>query len=164
MAPGSHGIRASATTSRDVQKFVNRAKDKKSDTRLSGFGHRVYKNFDPRATILKKASAEVLNTLGISSRQLEIAMKLEETALRDDSFIGHKLYPNVDFYSGHHLQGPWHPVNMFTVMFTIGRLPGWIAHWIEMRNDPDTRIARPRQIYTGETERVYTPLAQRVRD
>jgi citrate synthase len=147
----------------DVQKFVNRAKDKQSDTRLSGFGHRVYKNFDPRATILKKASAEVLNTLGISSRQLEIAMKLEETALRDDYFISHKLYPNVDFYSGIIYKALGIPVNMFTVMFTIGRLPGWIAHWIEMRNDPDTRIARPRQIYTGETERAYTPLAQRVR-
>jgi citrate synthase len=145
----------------DVQKFVNRAKDKKSDTRLSGFGHRVYKNFDPRATILKKASADVLNTLGVSSRQLEIAMKLEETALRDDYFISHKLYPNVDFYSGIIYKALGIPVNMFTVMFTIGRLPGWIAHWIEMRNDPDTRIARPRQIYTGETERVYTPMPAR---
>ena len=147
----------------DVQTFVDRAKDKKSNIRLSGFGHRVYKNFDPRATILKKASADVLNTLGVSSRQLEIAMTLEETALRDDYFISHKLYPNVDFYSGIIYKALGIPVNMFTVMFTIGRLPGWMAHWIEMRNDPDTRIARPRQIYTGETERAYTPMARRVR-
>ena len=139
----------------DVQTFVNRAKDKKNNTRLSGFGHRVYKNFDPRATILKKASSDVLNTLGVSSRQLEIAMTLEETALKDDYFISHKLYPNVDFYSGIIYKALGIPVNMFTVMFTLGRLPGWIAHWIEMRNDPDTRIARPRQIYTGATEREY---------
>jgi len=145
----------------DVQRFVDRAKDKKDNSRLMGFGHRVYKNFDPRAVILRKSCAEVLNTLGIHSRQLEIAMKLEQIALKDDYFISHKLYPNVDFYSGIIYKALGIPVNMFTVMFTIGRLPGWIAQWIEMRKDPDTRIARPRQIYTGATERSYVPMKQR---
>jgi citrate synthase len=145
----------------DVQKFVDRAKDKKDNSRLMGFGHRVYKNFDPRAVILRQSCAEVLKTLGLKSRQLEIAMKLEEIALKDDYFISHKLYPNVDFYSGIIYKALGIPVNMFTVMFTIGRLPGWIAQWIEMRNDPDTRIARPRQIYTGATQRAYVPMDQR---
>jgi citrate synthase len=145
----------------DVQKFVDRAKDKKDNSRLMGFGHRVYKNFDPRAVILKKACGEVLGTLGIKSRQLEIAMKLEEIALKDDYFISHKLYPNVDFYSGIIYRALGIPVNMFTVMFTIGRLPGWIAQWLEMRNDPETRIVRPRQIYTGATKRGYVPIAAR---
>jgi citrate synthase len=145
----------------DVQKFVNRAKDKKDNSRLMGFGHRVYKNFDPRAVILKKSCEDVLNTLGIHSEQLEIAMKLEEIALKDDYFISHKLYPNVDFYSGIIYKALSIPVNMFTVMFTMGRMPGWIAQWLEMRKDPDTRIARPRQIYTGATKRSYVPMAQR---
>jgi citrate synthase len=145
----------------DVRKFVERAKDKKDNSRLMGFGHRVYKNFDPRAVILKKACGDVLNTLGIRSRQLEIAMTLEEIALGDDYFISHKLYPNVDFYSGIIYRAIGIPVNMFTVMFTLGRLPGWIAHWIEMRNDPDTRIARPRQIYTGATRREYAAIEGR---
>ena len=123
-----------------------------------GFGHRVYKNFDPRALILKKASSDVLNTLGLKSRQLEIAMQLEEIALKDDYFIRHKLYPNVDFYSGIIYKALGIPINMFTVMFTLGRLPGWIAQWLEMRDDPDTRIVRPRQIYTGATERAYVPI------
>jgi citrate synthase len=126
-----------------------------------GFGHRVYKNFDPRAVILKKSCEDVLNTLGIHSEQLEIAMKLEEIALKDDYFISHKLYPNVDFYSGIIYKALSIPVNMFTVMFTMGRMPGWIAQWLEMRKDPDTRIARPRQIYTGATKRSYVPMAQR---
>jgi citrate synthase len=145
----------------DVQAFVDRAKDKKDNSRLMGFGHRVYKNHDPRAKILKNACTDVLNTLGMTSRQLEIAMRLEEIALKDDYFISHKLYPNVDFYSGIIYKAIGIPVNMFTVMFTIGRLPGWIAQWLEMRNDPETRIARPRQIYTGATERAYVPLAER---
>jgi citrate synthase len=145
----------------DVHAFVNRAKDKKDNSRLMGFGHRVYKNHDPRAKILKKACNDVLNTLGLTSRQLEIAMKLEEIALKDDYFISHKLYPNVDFYSGIIYKAIGIPVNMFTVMFTIGRLPGWIAQWLEMRHDPETRIARPRQIYTGPTLRDYVPLAER---
>lgn len=145
----------------DVQKFVNRAKDKKDNSRLMGFGHRVYKNFDPRAVILKKACTDVLNTLGIKSRQLEIAMQLEEIALSDDYFISHKLYPNVDFYSGIIYKALSIPVNMFTVMFTLGRMPGWIAQWLEMHKDPDTRIVRPRQIYTGATKRAYVPMSQR---
>ena len=145
----------------DVQKFVDRAKDKKDNSRLMGFGHRVYKNYDPRAAILKKACTQVLGRLGIHSRQLEIAMTLEEIALRDEYFISHKLYPNVDFYSGIIYKALGIPVNMFTVMFAIGRMPGWIAQWLEMRKDPDTRIARPRQIYTGATERRYVPVGQR---
>jgi citrate synthase len=147
----------------DVQAFVNRAKDKKDNSRLMGFGHRVYKNYDPRATILKKACADVLKAKGLKSRQLEIAMKLEAIALSDDYFISHKLYPNVDFYSGIIYKALGIPVNMFTVMFTLGRLPGWIAQWMEMRRDPDTRIARPRQIYTGPTVRAYAPLETRAR-
>ncbi|HET9261462.1 MAG TPA: citrate synthase [Vicinamibacterales bacterium] len=145
----------------DVRKFVEKAKDKKDNSRLMGFGHRVYKNFDPRAVILRKACADVLKALGIRSRQLEIAMKLEEIALGDDYFISHKLYPNVDFYSGIIYRALGIPVNMFTVMFTLGRLPGWIAHWVEMRNDPETRIARPRQIYTGATKRGYVAIEER---
>ena len=145
----------------DVRAFVDRAKDKKDNSRLMGFGHRVYKNFDPRATILKKACTDVLTAKGLTSRQLEIAMTLEEIALSDDYFISHKLYPNVDFYSGIIYKALGIPVNMFTVMFTIGRLPGWIAQWIEMRHDPETRIVRPRQIYTGPTVRAYVPMAAR---
>ena len=145
----------------DVRKFVDRAKDKKDNSRLMGFGHRVYKNYDPRALILKQACSQVLGTLGIQSRQLEIAMTLERSALEDDYFISHKLYPNVDFYSGIIYRALGIPVNMFTVMFTIGRLPGWIAQWLEMRSDPETRIVRPRQIYTGATRRAYVPITQR---
>jgi citrate synthase len=121
----------------------------------------VYKNYDPRAAILKKACMDVLGTLGIRSRQLEIAVELEALALNDDYFISHKLYPNVDFYSGIIYRALGIPVNMFTVMFTLGRLPGWIAHWLEMRSDPETRIVRPRQIYTGPTRRAYVPMESR---
>jgi citrate synthase len=145
----------------DVQKFVNRAKDKNDNSRLMGFGHRVYKNFDPRAKILKQACMDVLGTLGVTSRQLEIAMRLEEIALSDEYFISKKLYPNVDFYSGIIYKAIGIPVNMFTVMFALGRLPGWIAQWLEMRNDKATRIARPRQIYIGATKRGYVPLEER---
>jgi len=145
----------------DVQKFVNRAKDEKDNSRLMGFGHRVYKNYDPRAAILKKACMDVLGKLGVKSRQLEIALELEILALNDEYFISHKLYPNVDFYSGIIYRALGIPVNMFTVMFTLGRLPGWIAHWLEMRSDPDTRIVRPRQIYTGPTRRAYVPMESR---
>ena len=146
----------------DAQKFVDRAKDKKDNSRLMGFGHRVYKNHDPRATILKRSCAEVLTKLGSRSRQLEIAMKLEEIALKDDYFISHKLYPNVDFYSGIIYKALGVPVNMFTVLFAMGRMPGWIAQWLEMRRDPDFRISRPRQIYTGATKRPYVPMAARI--
>ena len=145
----------------DVQKFVDRAKDKKDNSRLMGFGHRVYKNYDPRAAVLKKACTDVLKKLGIRSQQLEIAMKLEEMALRDEYFISHKLYPNVDFYSGIIYKALGIPVNMFTVMFAIGRMPGWIAQWLEMRRDPQNRIGRPRQIYTGATSRPYVEMQRR---
>jgi citrate synthase len=145
----------------DVQKFVDAAKDKTQNSRLMGFGHRVYKNYDPRAAILKKSCEAVLQRLGVHSRQLEIAMKLEQIALHDEYFISHKLYPNVDFYSGIIYRALGIPANMFTVMFAIGRMPGWIAQWLEGRNDPDNRIARPRQIYTGATQRAYVPAERR---
>ena len=147
----------------DVQKFVDRAKDNKDNSRLMGFGHRVYKDYDPRAEVLKKSCTDVLKRLGIRSRQLEIAMKLEEIALRDEYFISHKLYPNVDFYSGIIYKALGIPVNMFTAMFAIGRMPGWIAQWLEMRGDPANRIGRPRQIYTGATKRAYVAIDQRGR-
>jgi citrate synthase len=145
----------------DAQKFVDKAKDKKDNSRLMGFGHRVYKNYDPRAAILKKSCTDVLMRLGIHSKQLDIAMKLESIALKDDYFISHKLYPNVDFYSGIIYKALGIPVNMFTVMFAIGRMPGWIAQRLESRNDPDNRIVRPRQIYTGATKRAYVPVEAR---
>ena len=145
----------------DVNKFVDHVKDKKEGVRLMGFGHRVYKNYDPRATIVKKVCDQVLAKLGRGSRLLDLARKLEEIALRDEYFISRKLYPNVDFYSGIIYQALGIPVNTFTVMFTIGRMPGWIAQWLEMRKDPDTKIARPRQIYVGPTQRPYTPIAAR---
>jgi citrate synthase len=141
--------------------FLARAKDKNDTTRLMGFGHRVYKSYDPRAAILKKACSEVIRRVGVSSKHLEIAMRLEEIALKDDYFVSRKLYPNVDFYSGVIYKAMGIPVNMFTVMFTMGRLPGWIAQWLEMRHDKDARISRPRQIYTGATQRRYTPLTAR---
>jgi citrate synthase len=144
-----------------ADKFVAKAKDKDDTTRLMGFGHRVYKSYDPRAAILKKACGDVLQRVGRSSRLLEIAMRLEEVALQDEYFVSRKLYPNVDFYSGVIYQALGIPVNMFTVMFTMGRLPGWIAQWLEMRRDPDFRIARPRQVYVGRTKRKYVPLQQR---
>jgi citrate synthase len=136
-----------------AKSFLEKAKDKDDTTRLMGFGHRVYKSYDPRATILREACAQVIAETGGSSRLLEIAQGLEEITLSDDYFISRKLYPNVDFYSGVIYQAIGIPVNMFTVMFALGRLPGWIAQWIEMRRDPDFRISRPRQVYTGATER-----------
>ena len=145
----------------DYKKYVDMAKDKSSGFRLMGFGHRVYKNFDPRARILKKMADDVLDELGIDDPLMEIAKCLEEIALNDDFFISRKLYPNVDFYSGIIYRAMGIPTNMFTVMFALGRMPGWIAHWREMRNDPSTRINRPRQIYTGETQRPFVPIEQR---
>ena len=145
----------------DVGRFVTQVKSKGGESRLMGFGHRVYKNYDPRAAILKRTTDAVLARLGVKSRLLELAFQLEEVALKDDYFISRKLYPNVDFYSGIIYKALGVPVNMFTVLFTMGRMPGWIAQWLEMRHDPDTRISRPRQIYTGPTQRAYTPLAQR---
>ncbi|MBI4613120.1 MAG: citrate synthase [Planctomycetes bacterium] len=147
-----------------AKKFVERAKTK--EVRLMGFGHRVYKNFDPRAKILKKAcedliAARGMTSLGEEARLLEIALELEEIALRDDYFIGRKLYPNVDFYSGIIYKALGIPVNMFTVLFAMGRLPGWIAHWMEMHQDTDFKIGRPRQIYTGPSLRKYVPMEKR---
>ncbi|MBL8858423.1 MAG: citrate synthase [Planctomycetes bacterium] len=144
-----------------AEKFLNRARDKGDTTRLMGFGHRIYKNYDPRAAVLKKTCSQVINKLGTSSRLLEIAMKLEEIALRDEYFVSRKLYPNVDFYSGVIYKALGIPTNMFTVMFAMGRLPGWIAHFLEMRNDPDFRIGRPRQVYTGSKERPYVGMDRR---
>ena len=132
-----------------AKKFVERAKDRDDTSRLMGFGHRVYKNYDPRAKILKQTCREVTESLGTSGQLLDIALELEEIALEDDFFVQRKLYPNVDFYSGVIYEAIGIPIDMFTVMFTMGRLPGWIAQWMEMREDPDFRIGRPRQIYTG---------------
>jgi len=137
----------------NVDHFVARAKDKNDTTRLMGFGHRIYKSYDPRAAILKKACADVLDAMGSSSQLLDIAMRLEEIALSDEYFISHKLYPNVDFYSGVIYRAIGIPTNMFTAMFALGRLPGWVAQWLESRADPDFRIGRPRQVYTGPTKR-----------
>jgi citrate synthase len=145
----------------DVNKAVAAAKDKKSGFKLMGFGHRVYKNFDPRAKIIKRAAELVVKKLKIDDPQLEIAMKLEEVALKDDYFVERKLYPNVDFYSGIIYRAMGFPTNMFTVLFALGRLPGWIAHWKEMIESPATKIGRPRQIYTGPTATHYIPLDKR---
>jgi len=145
----------------DHRKYLDMAKDKDSGFRLMGFGHRVYKNFDPRATLLKEAADRVLNELGIDDPLLELARNLEEVALKEDYFVERKLYPNVDFYSGILYRAMGIPTDMFTVMFALGRLPGWMAHWKELRQDPDRRIGRPRQLYIGETERPYVPLADR---
>jgi citrate synthase len=144
----------------DVKKFVAMAKDKKSQFRLMGFGHRVYKNYDPRAKIIKAACDRTLARLGIQDSLLDIALQLEEAALNDPYFIERKLYPNVDFYSGIIYRALQIPTNMFTVMFALGRLPGWIAHWKEM-TESAAKIGRPRQIYTGPTETNYVPIEQR---
>ena len=144
----------------DVKKFVSMAKDKNSQFRLMGFGHRVYKNYDPRAKIIKVACDRTLARLGVRDPLLDIALQLEEAALSDPYFIERKLYPNVDFYSGIIYRALRIPTNMFTVMFALGRLPGWIAHWKEM-TEQASKIGRPRQIYTGPTERSYVPIEQR---
>lgn len=139
----------------DYKKYVAMAKDKENPFRLMGFGHRVYKNFDPRARILKKSADQVLAKLGVDDPLLDIAKKLEEVALNDDFFVERRLYPNVDFYSGIIYRAMGIPTNMFTVMFALGRLPGWIAQWKEMKENPKARIYRPRQVYTGESQRDY---------
>jgi citrate synthase len=144
----------------DTEKWINKAKDKNSGFRLMGFGHRVYKNFDPRARIIKRAADDVLRKLGVNDPVLEIAMKLEEAALKDPYFVERKLYPNVDFYSGIIYRALGIPVDMFTVMFAMGRLPGWIAQWKEMRENKEP-IGRPRQIYTGPTQRPYVEIKKR---
>ena len=145
----------------DVDKFVANVKDSKSGAKLMGFGHRVYKNYDPRAAIIKKHADEILKSLKTQDALLEIALQLEEVALNDPYFSERKLYPNVDFYTGLIYEAMGFPVNMFTVLFALGRLPGWIAQWREMISDPETKIGRPRQVYTGETERDYVAIDQR---
>ena len=134
----------------DYKKYIELAKDKNSPFRLMGFGHRVYKNYDPRAKIIKKAADKVLSKLQIDDPLLHIAKELEQIALKDDYFVSRKLYPNVDFYSGIIYRAMGIPTNMFTVMFALGRLPGWLSHWNEMIHSNNFRINRPRQIYTGK--------------
>jgi len=151
-------IRDEGQTARE---FLERAKSGDESARLMGFGHRVYKNYDPRAKVIKKACFEVLERLGVHSKLLEIAVELEEITLKDDYFVQRKLYPNVDFYSGVIYNAIGVPANMFTAIFAIGRLPGWIAQWVEMHRDPAFKIGRPRQIYTGPTKTSYVPVEQR---
>jgi citrate synthase len=145
----------------NVQKYVDRAKDPDDSFRLAGFGHRVYKNFDPRAKIIKAAADRVLAATGADDQLFEVAQRLEEVALHDEYFVGRKLYPNVDFYSGLIYRAIGFPKNMFTNCFAIGRLPGWIAQWKEMIESPETKIGRPRQVYVGPTERTYQPIERR---
>jgi len=151
-------IHEEGTSPRD---YLERAKSGDESARLMGFGHRVYKNFDPRAKVIKKACDDVLDRMGIHSPLLEIAKELEEITLKDEYFVERKLYPNVDFYSGVIYNAIGTPANMFTAMFAIGRLPGWIAQWKELHEDPAFKIGRPRQIYTGPTKTAYTPMDQR---
>ncbi|CAN7159486.1 citrate synthase [Knoellia sp. LjRoot47] len=145
----------------DVDTFVTKVKNKEDGVKLMGFGHRVYKNYDPRAAIIKKTTDTILNKDGVRDPLLDIALQLEQRALEDDYFIERKLYPNVDFYTGLIYKAMGFPTKMFTVLFALGRLPGWIAQWREMIEDPATKIGRPRQIYTGETEREYRAITGR---
>jgi citrate synthase len=146
----------------DVESYVKRVKNKDDNSaRLMGFGHRVYKNYDPRAKIVKQQADDILKKLGVTDPLLDIAKKLEEKALADDYFVERKLYPNVDFYTGVIYRAMGFPTKMFTVLFALGRLPGWIAHWREMINDPTTKIGRPRQLYTGHPERAFVPMSER---
>ena len=144
-----------------AKSYMERVKNKEQGVRLMGFGHRVYKNYDPRAAIIKKTAHEILERTGGNDEMLELALKLEEIALADDYFVERSLYPNVDFYTGLIYKALGFPTEMFTVLFAVGRLPGWIAQWREMINDPETRIGRPRQIYTGEPKRSYTDISER---
>jgi citrate synthase len=144
-----------------ARSMIARAKDPNDPFRLMGFGHRVYKNYDPRARVLRSYADEVLAAVGITDPLFEIAKELEMTALEDDYFIERKLFPNVDFYSGLIFRALDFPTRMFTVLFAIGRLPGWMAQWKEMTEDPDTRIMRPRQIYIGDIDKTYVPLSER---
>ncbi|MBN1586751.1 MAG: citrate synthase [Candidatus Omnitrophica bacterium] len=145
-----------------VKDYVAKVKEKNSSVRLMGFGHRIYKNYDPRAKVIKSLADKVLAKRGINDPLLDLAKQVEEAALSDDYFIERKLYPNVDFYTGIIYRAIGIPTDMFTVMFAIGRVPGWVAQWKEMRESPNTRIGRPRQIYTGHAERNYVPIAKRV--
>ncbi|HEX3334913.1 MAG TPA: citrate synthase [Jatrophihabitans sp.] len=145
----------------DVSAFVNKVKNRRDGVKLMGFGHRVYKNYDPRAAIVKKSADEVLSAMGKRDQLLDIAIDLEQVALNDDYFVSRKLYPNVDFYTGLIYRAMGFPTRMFTVLFAIGRLPGWIAQWNEMINDPTTKIGRPRQLYTGPTKRSFVDISTR---
>ncbi|HSJ35546.1 MAG TPA: citrate synthase [Acidimicrobiia bacterium] len=145
----------------DVSKYVAKAKDKEDKFRLMGFGHRVYKNFDPRAKLIKTLSDDVLAQLGLEDPLLDVAKELEQVALEDDYFVERKLYPNVDFYSGIIYRAMGFPTDMFTVLFALGRLPGWLAQWRELQSDPQSKIFRPRQVYSGPEPRDITPLSQR---
>ena len=144
-----------------MQSFVRRVKAKEQGVKLMGFGHRVYKNYDPRAAIVKKAAQDVLDRMHKPDPLLDLAMQLEEIALADDYFVSRKLYPNVDFYTGLIYKAMGFPTRMFTVLVALGRLPGWIAQWREMIEDPQTKIGRPRQVYTGPTARDYVPVDAR---
>jgi citrate synthase len=145
----------------DVDHFVGRVKDKEPGVKLMGFGHPVYRNYDPRATIIKQAAHDVLDRLGVDDPLLDIALRLEAVALADDYFISRKLYPNIDFYTGLIYKAMGFPTKMFTVLFALGRLPGWIAQWREMIEDPATKIGRPRQVYVGAEARDYVPVESR---
>jgi citrate synthase len=153
-------LEAIAEEGLSASQFVDRAKSKDDTSRLMGFGHRVYRNYDPRASVIKRVASDVLNKLGVNSKLLEIAMDLERIALEDDYFIRRRLYPNVDFYSGVIFKALGIPVRGFTAMFAMGRLPGWIAHWLELLADGQA-IGRPRQIYIGPTTRSWTPISAR---
>jgi citrate synthase len=150
-----------AASGGDVGPYIDRAKSKDDPFRLMGFGHRVYKNYDPRARIIKEAADSILGKMGTRDRLLDIALELEAAALSDPYFVDHKLYPNVDFYSGLIYRALGFPTEMFTVLFAIGRLPGWIAQWREMMLDHDSRIGRPRQLYVGSPERAYVSMQER---
>jgi citrate synthase len=152
------GIQSSGDT---VQQFIARVKNREEGVKLMGFGHRVYKSYDPRAAIVRKHAHDILTMLGVQDPLFDIARELEEAALNDEFFIERKLYPNVDFYTGLIYRAIGFPTRMFTVLFAIGRVPGWIAQWQEMITDPDTKIGRPRQVYIGEAERGYVDLAKR---
>lgn len=154
-------LTAIAESGGNIKPFIERAKDRNDPFRLMGFGHRVYKTYDPRAKIMKKMCHKLLDKLNIHDPMLDLAKELEQVALKDEYFIDHNLYPNVDFYSGIVLKAIGIPLNMFTVMFAIGRLPGWIAQWKESMDDPKWKLCRPRQIYTGPQEREYIPIDQR---
>jgi citrate synthase len=147
---------------KNIPEFIKRAKDKDDPFRLMGFGHRVYKNYDPRAKVMAKVAKNVLDTMGIDDPIFDVARELEQIALNDPYFIEKKLYPNVDFYSGVVMSAIGFPTSMFTVLFAISRAVGWIAQWTEMMEDPDQKIGRPRQLYTGHTRRDYVPMSQRV--
>jgi citrate synthase len=144
-----------------VNTFIRQVKDRQDGVKLMGFGHRVYKNYDPRAAIVKETAYRVFEQMNVSDPLLDIALRLEEVALADDFFISRKLYPNVDFYTGLIYKAMGFPTRMFTVMFALGRLPGWIAQWREMIEDPETKIGRPRQVYVGEVLRDYNAISNR---